>query len=63
MFLLIWHIWDKMSGHWTYLTPIGLVIISGITALFLVKLGIEHQNKQQRSKQESNSNKAAKKNN
>ncbi len=63
MFLLIWHIWDKMSGHWTYLTPIGLVIITGITVLFFVKLGIEHQNKQQRSKQESNSNKAANKNN
>lgn len=48
MFLLIWHIWDKMSGHWTYLTPIGIVAISGITVLFLVRLWIEHQNKQQK---------------
>ena len=28
MFLLTWHIWDKMAGHWTYLTPIGIVSIA-----------------------------------
>lgn len=62
MFLLIWHIWDKMSGHWTYLTPISLTSVTGITALFFIRLGIEHQNKQQSSKQESKSNKTTKTN-
>jgi methionine sulfoxide reductase heme-binding subunit len=47
MFILTWHIWDKMSGHWTYLTPISIVIIVGIIALFLLRLRIEHQSKQQ----------------
>lgn len=37
MFLIIWHIWDKMSYHWTYLTPIELIAISGVTVLFLYK--------------------------
>lgn len=50
MFLLTWHIWDKMSGHWTYLTPIGLVAITGITVLFLIRLWIERQDKQQKTK-------------
>ncbi|KYC35302.1 iron reductase [Scytonema hofmannii PCC 7110] len=48
MFLLTWHIWDKMSGHWTYLTPIGLVAIMGIIILYLFRLGIESQDKQQK---------------
>jgi len=49
MFLLIWHILDKMSGHWTYLTPIGMVTITGITVLFLIRLWLERQNKQQKA--------------
>jgi sulfoxide reductase heme-binding subunit YedZ len=49
MFLLTWHLWDKMSGHWTYLTPIGIVAITGITALFLIRLWTEHQGKQQKT--------------
>ncbi len=48
MFLLTWHIWDKMSGHWTYLTPIGIVVITGTIALFLVRLWTEHQGKQKK---------------
>ncbi|MEI1374678.1 ferric reductase-like transmembrane domain-containing protein [Nostoc sp. UHCC 0926] len=49
MVLLIWHIWDKMSGHWTYLTPISLVATTIITVLFLIRLWIEHQGKQQKN--------------
>ncbi|MBD0386753.1 MAG: ferric reductase-like transmembrane domain-containing protein [Nostoc sp. C3-bin3] len=48
MFILIWHIWDKMSGHWTYLTPISLIATTLITVLFIIRLWIEHQNKQQK---------------
>ncbi len=50
MFGLTWHIWDKMYGHWTYLTPIGLVTLTGITALFLIRLWIERHSKQQKNK-------------
>ena len=49
MFLLTWHVGDKMAGHWTYLTPIGIVSIIGITVLFLIRLRIERQNQQQRN--------------
>jgi len=41
IFLLPWHILDKMSGHWTYLTPI-VVLSTTITAiLFMVRKYIE----------------------
>lgn len=50
MFMLTWHVWDKMSGHWTYLTPIGIVAISTITVLYLVRMWMEHQGKAQKSK-------------
>ncbi|MCT7979808.1 ferric reductase-like transmembrane domain-containing protein [Laspinema olomoucense] len=43
MFLLTWHIWDKMSGHWTYITPVGVIMITGITILFLVRRWKEWQ--------------------
>ncbi len=46
MFLLTWHIWDKMLRHWTYLTPIGIVMITGVTILFLIRVSIENQDKQ-----------------
>jgi sulfoxide reductase heme-binding subunit YedZ len=42
MFLLTWHIWEKMAGHWTYLTPISILFITGITILFIIRMGIEH---------------------
>ncbi|MBD2246081.1 ferric reductase-like transmembrane domain-containing protein [Nostoc sp. FACHB-888] len=48
MFILIWHIWDKMSGHWTYLTPISLIATTIITVLFIIRLWIERQDKQQK---------------
>lgn len=48
MFLLTWHIWSKMSGHWTYLTPIGIVAITGITALFFIRFWIEYRGKQEK---------------
>jgi methionine sulfoxide reductase heme-binding subunit len=48
IFVLIWHIWDKMSGHWTYVTPIGLIVSMGIAILLMMRVQIEHQNEQQR---------------
>ena len=49
MFLLTWHVWDKMSGHWSYLTPIGMSGISGITLLYLIRVWIEHHKKKQKA--------------
>ncbi|BBD69701.1 hypothetical protein NIES4072_29640 [Nostoc commune NIES-4072] len=37
MFLLTWHVWDKMLEHWSYLSPIGLVGIVTTTLLFLMR--------------------------
>ena len=43
LFVLIWHVFDKMSGHWTYLTPISVIALIGIAALFLLRLWIERK--------------------
>ena len=51
IFLLTWHIWDKMLNHWSYLTPIGLAAIIIIAILFLMRRSIEDQNKKQKAKQ------------
>jgi methionine sulfoxide reductase heme-binding subunit len=49
MFLLTWHVWDKMADHWSYLTPIGLIAIVFIIFTCLYRFWIEHSNKQQAS--------------
>ncbi len=41
MFLLTWHVADKMFGHWSYLTPIGIIGMTGISVLFAVRKWIE----------------------
>lgn len=38
MFLLVWHIIDKMWGHWTWLTPASLLLTGMITLLFLIRI-------------------------
>lgn len=50
-FLLTWHIWDKMSGHWTYLTPVGIVGSTTIIILLLIRLWIEYQEQPQKTKE------------
>ncbi|NEQ37717.1 MAG: iron reductase [Okeania sp. SIO3I5] len=45
MFLLTWHISDKMFGHWSYLTPLGIIGSVGITILFLIRKWIEYKKK------------------
>jgi sulfoxide reductase heme-binding subunit YedZ len=50
MFLLTWHVWDKMSEHWSYLTPIGLLAMGVITLMFVVRRWLEYRNKQQKAK-------------
>lgn len=45
MFLLTWHVWDKMAEHWSYLTPVGLLAMVAIILLFLVRRWLESRNK------------------
>jgi methionine sulfoxide reductase heme-binding subunit len=46
MFLLTWHVWDKMADHWSYLTPLGLVTIVVLNLLYLHRRQIEHRSQQ-----------------
>ena len=43
MFLLTWHIWDKMDAHWSFLTPIGLLQLIIIISLFIQRKWVEHR--------------------
>jgi sulfoxide reductase heme-binding subunit YedZ len=49
MFLVTWHIWERMTGHWTYLTPVGIVAITAIIVLFLCRFLIQRQSRQQKN--------------
>jgi methionine sulfoxide reductase heme-binding subunit len=53
IFLLFWHIQEKMSGHWNLLTLIELICMSIVTALFLKRRWLEYQKEyaQQSNKQ------------
>jgi sulfoxide reductase heme-binding subunit YedZ len=37
IFILPWHIIDKMSGHWTFATPISILLSTVLLALFLAR--------------------------
>ncbi|MEG4349434.1 ferric reductase-like transmembrane domain-containing protein [Microcoleus sp. LAD1_D5] len=50
MFLVTWHIWDKMADHWTYLTPVGIAAITAIIVLFLCRTWIQRQSRPQKHK-------------
>ena len=41
MVLLTWHVWDKMMGHWTWITPPSLMLIVPIDVLFIWRKCIE----------------------
>ena len=48
MFLVTWHICEKMTGHWTYLTPVGIAGLTAIIVLFLCRVWIQRQSRQQK---------------
>ncbi|WGV25617.1 ferric reductase-like transmembrane domain-containing protein [Halotia branconii] len=48
IFILTWHIWDKMLGHWTYLTPVSIISTMTIATLLIIRMWIENLNKQQK---------------
>ena len=50
MFLLIWHVTDKMWGQWSYLTPLAMLGITGITLLFIMRKFIERRKKSAKTK-------------
>jgi sulfoxide reductase heme-binding subunit YedZ len=37
IFILPWHILDKMAGHWTYITPIAVLLTAVIAILFMAR--------------------------
>ena len=49
MFLVTWHICEKMTGHWTYLTPVGITAITATIVLFLCRVWIQSQSRQQKN--------------
>ena len=53
MFLLTWHVWDKMADHWSHLTPVSLAILLTLNVLYLYRCWIERQNKQQNLKKKA----------
>jgi len=50
IFLLTAHVYDKMSGHWSYLTPLGIAGMTGTAVFFLMRKWIEKQNKSSKTK-------------
>jgi len=48
MFLVTWHIWERMTGRWTYLTPVAIAGLTAIIVLFLCRFLIERQSRQQK---------------
>ncbi|MGF1524379.1 MAG: ferric reductase-like transmembrane domain-containing protein [Leptolyngbyaceae cyanobacterium] len=45
MVLLTWHVWDKMSGHWSFFTPFSFIVLISIMVLFSARKWVESQNK------------------
>jgi methionine sulfoxide reductase heme-binding subunit len=45
MFLLAWHIYDKMFGQWSLITPLAIISIFVIIVLFLTRRYLECQDK------------------
>lgn len=41
IFLIPWHILDKMSDHWSYLTPFGVLLLLTMVVLFIKRRWIE----------------------
>ena len=50
MFLVTWHIWERMTDHWTYLTPVGIAALTATIVLFLCRVLIQRQSRQQKDK-------------
>ncbi|MGB3512205.1 MAG: ferric reductase-like transmembrane domain-containing protein [Microcoleaceae cyanobacterium] len=58
MFLLVWHVGDKMFDHWTYITPLAITGILGITILFIIRKWIEYKQKITKSQDKIFANKS-----
>ncbi len=47
MFLLTWHVWDKMADHWSYITPWAMLVMFSINLLYLYRRAQERSNRRQ----------------
>lgn len=45
MFLLVWHVWEKMAGHWTYVTLASSISLPTLSVLFLIRRWKERSRK------------------
>jgi methionine sulfoxide reductase heme-binding subunit len=59
IFILVWHVWDKMLGHWTYLTPVSIIASLAIAALLLIRMWVENRKKHQKSENKGTSEKVS----
>lgn len=50
MFLLVWHVINKMAGQWTWITPLAALSICGIMVLFLIRRGLEYRQKHRQTR-------------
>lgn len=41
MVFLVWHVWDKMTPYWSYLTPISLCLLTIAIVLFFWRKRLE----------------------
>jgi sulfoxide reductase heme-binding subunit YedZ len=41
IFLLPWHIWVRMGGHWSHITPFALLLTIVTAILFIIRRWIE----------------------
>lgn len=48
MFLVTGHIWERMTDRWTYLTPVAIAGLTAIIVLFLCRVLIQRQSRQQK---------------
>ena len=59
LLLLLWHIWDKMSGHWSLLTPFSYIVLIGMMILLLIRKLVESRNELPLIKRNKNKGTAA----
>lgn len=53
MFLLTWHVWDKMEKHWSLLTPLSIVGMVIVIGIYAKRRWIEYSNDKQKASKKS----------
>ncbi|MBK1986048.1 ferric reductase-like transmembrane domain-containing protein [Sphaerospermopsis aphanizomenoides BCCUSP55] len=55
MFLLLWHIQEKMSSHWNIITPIEIILLTVIIGLFCRRRWLEYSKRESHQKPKNQS--------